>query len=103
MSAEEIVDDFMEGIGPFQEPITKDDIEDYLKDCNIEYDDLDKLLSYVLECQKEIDLEGIRDLINDMSADLEYYIESYENSDRLTGDDIGKILVKLADSYFDSY
>ena len=103
MSAEEIIDDYMSNIGPFEEPITKDDIENYLKDCGIEYDDLDELYSYAKECQEGIDFEGKRDLLDNLSTDLEYYIEDYENSDQLTGDDVGKILIKLADSYFGSY
>ena len=41
--------------------------------------------------------------MNNLYTDLDYYIEDYENYDRLTGNDIGKVLVKLADSYFGPY
>ena len=103
MSAKEFIDGYMEGVGPFEEPITKDELEDYLKENDIEYDNLDELFSYAEKCQEEIDLEGKNELMSNLYTDLDYYIEDYENSDRLTGNDIGKVLVKLADSYFGPY
>jgi len=70
--------------------------EDYIEN------DLDNLLDFALEIQKSIDFTEKEELINNLVEDLEYYIEDYENSDKLTNDDIGKILVELANSYFGS-
>ena len=76
-------------------------IEDYLSDKNIEYDDEDvnKILEGLKESQKEFQQQALSDERESFYQELDQYIEDADIHLNLT--DIGKVLVKLANSYLD--
>ena len=99
MSAEEYLDNYIcENIGPFEDKLSKEEIEEILNEENIEYDinELDDLLKFALSVQNEIDEQGKIEVKQDLYQELDDIIMSYESLDYL---DVGTILVQLANSY----
>jgi len=104
MNAEDFIEEYIyQSMYPFDEDLTKEDIEAILENNDIKDYDLDKVYEKAIECQKELNEEGKKNLITSLRQDIDYYIEDYENSNFLSNDEIGKILVNLANSYFDGY
>jgi len=76
-------------------------VEDYLSDKNLEYDDEDinKILEGLKESQKEFQQQALSEEKETLYQELDQYIEDADIHLGLT--DIGKVLVKLANSYLD--
>ena len=77
-------------------------IEDYLSSNNInEYDneDLNEILKGLQEIQKEMQEESISEEKGSLYQSIDEFIDDYDIHLSLT--DIGKVLVKLANSYLD--
>jgi len=81
---------------------TKSDIEQILLDEKIEYQpsDLDALLEYALEMQSEMVEQDKENNINDLYHILDDAIADTDFTAHLSNDEIGKVLVALACSYF---
>ena len=84
-----------------QEEYNTEWVEDYLNDENVEYDDEDvnKILEGLIESQKEFQQQALSEEKETLYQELDQYIEDADIHLDLTN--IGKVLVKLANSYLD--
>ena len=104
MSAEEYLDEYVcNNVGPFEDKFSKESIKELLDDGNIKYseDELDDLLQFVLDMQKQIDDDGRRNLKSDLEEQIEDVIENTYNIENLSNEDIIKVLIKVAYNYSD--
>lgn len=81
---------------------TKDYITERLDEENVEYtdEDVEYLYESAIDYQNDIRSDEIEEAKNTLYSYLDYAIEESESSAHLSPDDIGKVLTKLAVSYF---